>query len=397
MGSLSAGQKKKNSALSKMTGFEFCVIACYFVGALEGLSAVTSTGAANLLVELFGLACDFLLFVVYLTKVKDLKGAVVFVAVALLGIASVWHSKSFLLIKGLLLIVGAKGEDYPKLLRSGAMAVCSVLIIGVICQVFGVPSSDFRRGGLSFGFAHPNEAALFAALMLLLIYTSNSIRGVSQKKDWYFWILGLTLIILTGSRTALAAVILVVCLTHFVKNRFEARRNNGVRVTFLCVPFALTAFSIISAQLLFESVFFQKLDVILSNRIWLNWFAINTFDISAFGQASSLHVEGVHNELRDTWNITTTVDCTYIAALISYGVVGVSAWLISYALAFERAWNARKAAIVAVLVVFAFYAFSESQLTNVLINFGLLCITPILGREEEESSLNASNDANDGT
>ena len=66
-----------------------------------------------------------------------------------------------------------------------------------------------------------------------------------------------------------------------------------------------------------------------------------------------MHVTGVHNTLRNTWNITTTVDCTYVAALLSYGVFGIIFWLMGYVLAFRRAWDDRKASIVAALVIFA--------------------------------------------
>ena len=139
------------------------------------------------------------------------------------------------------------------------------------------------------------------------------------------------------------------------------------------MPFLLLLFSLVSAYALFDSTVVQKIDYALSNRLWLNWFALDTFDIRAFGQEISLHVTGVHNTLRNTWNITTTVDCTYVAALLSYGVFGIIFWLMGYVLAFRRAWDDRKASIVAALVIFSLYAFTESQLTDVLINFGLFC------------------------
>ena len=381
--------KKKHEALSETTIFQFCVVTLYFLGTFERLSIVSSVDILNSMVGFLGLLCDFLLFVVYLTKVKSIRGVLVFTIVVLLGIVSAWCSKSFLMIKGLLLIVCAAGEDYPKLLRSGAMAVFAALIIGLICQIIGVPSSEFRRGGLSLGFGHPNQAALFIVLMLLLLYVSNSIRGVSQKQDWYFWVFGLVLIFATGSRTALVAVTLVAILTPLINRRYRLRQNCAIKAALLCVPFAIFVFTVVSAQCLYDSTFVQNLDTVLSNRIWLNWFALDNFDINAFGQASSLHVQGVHNELRNTWNVTTTVDCTYVAALLSYGIVGLLMWLLSYVLAFRRAWTSRKAAIVAVLAVFAFYAFSESQLTDVLINFGLFCTFANLDAEVKSPS-NAS-------
>lgn len=361
-----------SSVLSQRSIYHACVTVMFFLVAFKNLAIISSYGEIKALVSLLELICDFVLFIVYITKVRNLKGAAIFIALVSLCLISAWCSKSFLAIKGLLLVVGATNEDYPSILKSGSKAIFLVMIIGLCCQLLGIPSSDFRRGGLSLGFVHPNQAALFSVELILMLYVSNDLRGISQKYDWLYWLFGIGCIFATGSRTALFSVVLSVGLSLLIKST-NLIETNPFRFIFGSMPFLLLVFSFVSAYTLFDSTLFQKMDYVLSNRIWLNWFALNTFDISAFGREISLHVAGVHNTLRDTWNITTTVDCTYVAASLSYGVFGISMWLMGYHLAFRRAWNARKASVVAALVIFSLYAFSESQLTDVLINFGLIC------------------------
>ena len=334
-----------SSALSQHSIYYVCVTIMSFLVAFENLAIVSSYDEIKALVSLLELFCDFLLFIVYITKVRDLKGAAIFIALVSLCLASAWYSKSFMAIKGLLLVVGAANEDYASILKSESKAIFLVMIVGLCCQLLGIPSSVFRRGGLSLGFSHPNQAAMFSVVTILALYVSNDLRGISQKYDWFYWLFGIGCIFATGSRTALFAVALSVALSVLIKSTslFEIK---PISVIFLLLPFLLLLFSLVSAY---------------------------AFDIRAFGQEISLHVTGVHNTLRNTWNITTTVDCTYVAALLSYGVFGIIFWLMGYVLAFRRAWDDRKASIVAALVIFSLYAFTESQLTDVLINFGLFC------------------------
>lgn len=380
---------RMSSALSQHSIYHVCVTIMAFLVAFKNLAIISSFDEIKALVSLLEFLCDFLLFIVYISKVRDLKGAAIFVALVLLCLASAWYSKSFLAIKGLLLVVGATNEDYASILKSESKVIFLVLIVGLCCQLLGIPSSAFRRGGLSLGFSHPNQGALFSVLTILALYVSNDLRGVSQKYDWFYWLFGIGCIFATGSRTALFAVALTVALSVLIKSTslFEIK---PVSVILGLLPLFLLLFSLVSAYALFDSTVVQKIDYALSNRLWLNWFALDTFDISTFGQEISLHVTGVHNTLRNTWNITTTVDCTYVAALLSYGVFGTIFWLMGYVLAFRRAWDDRKASIVAALAIFSLYAFTESQLTDVLINFGLFCTFSNLNDERLLTKGNSS-------
>lgn len=133
--------------ISNCSIYHICVTVLYFLVAFSNLAIVSSVNEIKFAASLLELLCDFLLFIVYITKVRDLKGATVFISLVALCLASAWYSKSFLAIKGLLLVVGATNEDYSGILRSGAKAIFIVLIIGLCCQALGFQTSAFRRGG----------------------------------------------------------------------------------------------------------------------------------------------------------------------------------------------------------------------------------------------------------
>lgn len=57
----------------------------------------------------------------------------------------------------------------------------------------------------------------------------------------------------------------------------------------------------------------NRLDLLLSNRIFLNWYAINHHGMRLFGQIVNL-TEGsgtAFNEIRGIWNSLITVDNSY--------------------------------------------------------------------------------------
>ena len=61
-----------SSALSQHSIYYVCVTIMSFLVAFENLAIVSSYDEIKALVSLLELFCDFLLFIVYITKVRDL-------------------------------------------------------------------------------------------------------------------------------------------------------------------------------------------------------------------------------------------------------------------------------------------------------------------------------------
>ena len=135
-----------------------------------------------------------------------------------------------------------------------------------------------------------------------------------------------------------------------------------------------------SAYALYQSPFVQWLNDLFSTRIWLNWYALNNFDITLFGQVVDFQITGVHNTLTDNWNVSTTIDCTYVAGLIRFGLVGIALWLFATYQATKRSWERGGVAAACAAFALAACAFTESQLMDPLIFFPILGILPLVER-----------------
>ena len=75
-----------------------------------------------------------------------------------------------------------------------------------------------------------------------------------------------------------------------------------------------------------------------ANRIFLNWFILSKNRITLFGQNIQLHYTGIHNEIINQWNISTTVDGTYIGMLLLLGLIPTIIFLIGYIALVHKGW-----------------------------------------------------------
>ncbi len=308
-----------------------------------------------------------------LCKARRLRDVRLLAPLGFLCIADALFSGSILMIKGLLLVICADGEDYGSILAVGWRSVFFALLLGVVFAAVGLGSSEsFRRGGYALGFSHPNQAALYATIVILMCYAEWRLFGKGMAAKLIVCSFCFVCVLLTGSKTALGVIALVFFLSYILGR--GGRRGRLFLRILSATPLIVLAFTLITAYGLYEVGLFQGLDEFFTNRIWLNRVALDSFPVLLFGQEGSFNLAGVYNPLRDAWNVTTTIDCTYISCLLSYGVVGMVVWIAGYYVAFRKAWESGSAVIVATLVALALYAFTESQFTNVLLNFGFLCI-----------------------
>lgn len=359
--------------LSSMSLYEIAIFFVFLDVGLQGLYIVSSNSTIGSIVGWLGPILDLLLVIITLTKLGDIRHSPLIVILIVLGAAIAYESGSIIVIKSVLLIVCAKGESYLKIVKLAKFALLAVLIIGLCSDVTGFASTEaFRRNGLALGFIHPNQAALTACVILLLDYVEQSMSK-NRFSPFPVSLIMLVCIILTGSKTGfvLAAIPL---LLYFVFRGFYNGSNKVFNRILLFAMFGMLLFSIVSAVFLFEVPMFQSLNSFFTGRLWLNWFALSNFDFTLFGQTSNLSIEGVYNPTTGNWNTTTTIDCSYIVALIRYGAIGLFLWAFAYVVAVKRALDSASPAIAVAAAILALYAFTESQLFTAIQFFPLLCI-----------------------
>lgn len=372
-----AGQIKHVNAgtISLYEAVVFLLALCLGLGKLYFVSGSNVLSAA---VSYASTALDALLAIVIVSKLGATSGILAILSIGVVGAVSAYCTSSLLVLKSLLLIVGAQNENIQRVFRACAVAYLMTLVLGCVTSILGLASAEtFRRGGMALGFVHPNQAALLAAVSLMMFAVSGTKLSRDSKLSAKEFALGTVLVVfilLTGSRTALLVLGVGIFFTII---SYTASKNGSAKVlrllTDLVAP-ALFVFSLVTASTLYSSPFAQWLDNVFSTRIWLNWYALSNFDITLFGQEINLHIAGVHNTLRDVWNITTTVDCTYVAGLLVYGVVVFFIWIVASCLSSEAAWRSRNFVMVGSSVALAYYAFTESQLMDPLLYFTFLNI-----------------------
>lgn len=369
----------------KITLYELNVFLLAFCQGLSMLFFVNDTELLSMAVDFITVAADVLLVIVVIQKLKEYDHIVALLLLGFLGIVSFYFTASILMIKAMLLVIGAKGESITRVFRALWLAFLISIILGLMTDIAGLGSSEqFRRNGWGIGFEHPNQAALLASVSIMLICVANSMETGKPIGSPAIFAVILSLLLLiwaTGSRTSL--LVLAVFIGCYYLYR-RAVNNGSDRIPILlslCAP-ALLIFSLVTAHLLFHSGFVQWLDTLFSTRIWLNWFAINNFDITLFGQTAELQVSGVHNTLRDTWNVTTTIDCTYISGLLRFGIIGIIIWTYASYITPRNAWKSAPM-LASASIALSVYAFTESQLMDPLLSFPLLTM---LGLNRKKSS-----------
>ena len=359
-------------ALSNVTLFEIAVFFLAFSTGFNGLYIASESQILSLAMGVVDIAFDLLLFVIAITKMNKVRSVLLLSVVVVCSVFVSYHSGTFLFIKLLLLVVCATGEKAEGFLTALKLSFSLVLIAGILLDSIGLGSeAQFRRNGIAFGFSHPNQAALIAVALFAVML----VEGEVKEKRFRFkagYILLFLYIALTGSRSSLLVFIIIYIASCCVMRHKTIVANKMLLLLSSLLPVVVFLFAVITPTMLYQSPVIQAMDSVFSWRIWLNWFALDTFDVTLFGQQANLSVAGVYNDLRNAGNITTTVDCTYVGGLLRYGLVGMVMWLGLYVSAIRFSWQKESFGIAIVLIIFSLYAFTESQFMDPFINFGIV-------------------------
>ena len=172
----------------------------------------------------------------------------------------------------------------------------------------------------------------------------------------------------TKSKTAVVVILLYPILN--VSYEYFISKNKGIvkNITKLMVPIFFIL-NLAFARLFLTSRIAQFVDKIMTNRVFLNWFILTKNRLTLWGQNIQLNYTGVHNPVRDTWNITTTVDNAYILILLVIGIVPTIMYVIGYWKVIEKAWKEKNIKVVVIAVIIALYGWTEVKICSIFFNF----------------------------
>ena len=270
--------------------------------------------------------------------------------------------------RAFLLILAAKDINIKKILRVSRRAYVVSLVVGAALFFLGISVGSQRRNFVSWGFVHPNVTGEIMMLIALLWIGEHSELPL-KKLSLISVILGGGIYCFTGSRTATISL----PLTSFFMKK-------GVGKILCLIHPVLLWFTYISAATLTTSKFFQFLDTIFVNRIFLNYYALSKFGIKFFGQNVNLETtETVYNAIHNVWWSGTTVDSAYMTAILMLGIIPTIIWSTAYAYSMRIIYNSKNYVLFGIAAILCFEAFSETGMIDIYSSFTLFCITARIG------------------
>lgn len=273
--------------------------------------------------------------------------------------------------RAFLLILVAKDVDIKKILRVCRRAYVISIVVGVTLFFLGISVGNQRRNFIGWGFVHPNVTGRFL-LMIVLLWIGEHNELPLKKLSLISIVFGGGIYCLTGSRTAATSLICISILLPIIS--FFMKNGKGKILCLTHPTFLLLTY--ISAVTLMTSKFVQFLDNIFVNRIFLNYYALNKFGIKPFGQNVNLETtETVYNAIHNVWWSGTTVDSTYMTAILMLGIIPSIIWSAAYVYSMATIYKAKNYILFGIAIVLCFEAFSETGMIDIYSSFILFCIT----------------------
>ena len=130
-------------------------------------------------------------------------------------------------------------------------------------------------------------------------------------------------------------------------------------------------FTYLSAKFLETSNILKTLDLVFTNRFFLNYYALNKFGIKLFGQNVTLSDNSgtIYNNIHGWYNWSVTCDSSYIVTLLVMGLIPTVIILVGYILLMKKAISRHNYMVMSVALLLAIYSFCESQMLEVYSSF----------------------------
>ena len=305
-------------------------------------------------------------------KKYSLKELMTFLVVGILLLIGYIDSGQAAYFKGFLLIIASKNIPYRKILNVCRKALTFVLGLGFFLFVIGISNSGLSRRGVSgLGFGHPNVTAQLIMIIILLLVSE---KAGKLKPIHYIGIelSGLITFLLTDSKTS-TIVIFLIPLVMVFSEKIMSRTWYSKVPKFLMTYSQLFVmlFTYLSARFLETSSILKTLDLFFTNRLFLNYYALNKFGIKLFGQNVTLSDNSgtIYNNIHGWYNWSVTCDCSYMVTLLVMGLIPTVIILIGYILLMKKAIKHHNYMIMSVALLLAIYSFCESQMLEVYSSF----------------------------
>lgn len=347
--------------------FGFCLALLSFFQFLSDIVIISQNEVFEIMKIIVEILSYVLLLYVILQKKYTKKFFYIIIIVTLFLTYGMYKSRMSAFLFAWLLIVAGKEENYSRLTKIIYKSMLLTFVIAFVCSVFTINYREFQYqliDGFKLGFGQKNQAGLYFSFLFFL---KKSYKN-TKKSTGYDILYSIVVFMVTKSKTAVVVILLYPILN--VSYEYFISKNNGIvkNITKLIIPIFFIL-NLVFAKLFLTSRIAQFVDQIMTNRVFLNWFILTKNKLTLWGQNIQLNYSGVHNPVRDTWNITTTVDNTYILILLVIGIVPTIMYVIGYWKVIEKAWKEKNIKVVVIAVIIALYGWSEVKMCSIFFNF----------------------------
>ena len=359
------GSKKANL-------FDVSLMLLVFLSEISYVEVFSNMAYLNTIINILQLPLYAALIYIISAKRYSFKQLLVFTALGLILLIGYVQSGQAAFFKSLLLVLAAKNESYKKIMKYCRISTIVVICIAILTWPLVFSESNvFRRNGLALGFGHPNVTAQF---MMVSIFLWIAEKGENLKRKDFLFVeaYGLIVYAITRSRTTTILIMALPVVVVIIRKAYSRKRRHFI-LDNLCKfsQLFLLLFTYITAATLEHSKILNALDLILANRIFLNYYGLKNYGISLFGQNVTLvdNSGTVYNNIRNAYNWSVTIDSGYMVALLKMGLLPTLIFCLGYYVVMKRAVKMSNYMVASIAIMLAIYSFTESRMLDIYFNF----------------------------
>lgn len=352
--------------------FDISLFALVILGNITSIYVFSDLAVLNRLINILQIPIYlFLLWSILQAnyRVRDLLCIFAVAGILLVGYLVSGQAAFF---RGFLLIIAAKKVPFERIIRICRAGYIIVLGMGVFLWLLGVSDAGVgRRGSIAFGFVHPNIISQIVMLICLLWAAEKGIC-FSLRQYVYIELFAFIILLATDSKSATLIIAALPFALEIAKSSCKHRKTGKILAFFMTYSqVMMMAFTYISAKYLETSALLQKLDLVFTNRLFINYYFFRENRITLLGQNIALvdYSGTVYNNIHNVYNLSITCDSSYTMSLLIMGLIPTLIAMLGFILLMKKARKNRAYVIMAIAALLAVYAFCESQMLDIYKNF----------------------------
>ncbi len=273
-----------------------------------------------------------------------------------------------ILFKAFVLIVSAKDISYDRIVKNICRTYCIILTLSLFLFFFGFSNAGLqRRGYWAYGFVTSNICGQIIFIIGLLLWLDENINLFKRV---------IIVVVLSGvvyfsvNNRSVAILLLFVPPAEILMNKLN-HENKYKIIKFLiyCIPALAILISVTTALLYPVSKFIQKLNIILTSRIYLNFLNMQQHGVHFF--AKNVYFDNtriIYNAVADTYSSFNTIDSSYMCLLIQMGIVSTGIYIVVYIFLCKRLFEEKYSRLLSIVVILGVYGLFESSALEIYIN-----------------------------